>query len=242
MLDRILSDLPPIDPLALAAGLIAGIAILLLIRAQQVWQHRQVFGYDVYAADTLRHRLAHWARITALIVAVIAVVYLWQTWRPLPVTPTLQPQAIAAAERSPLEGMQIVIPSLGLELDVIEAPLVARQWDISRLTDQVAHLSGTAYPGQPGNAVLAGHVTIPGAGWGPFKELDTLQPDDFIFIEREGETTTYEVIDNRLVEATAIEVVFPTDDQRLTLITCSGWDSTTEQYTHRVIVVARLVP
>jgi LPXTG-site transpeptidase (sortase) family protein len=241
MLDRVLSDLPPIDTLALAAGLIAGIAVLLLIRAWQVWQHRQVFGYDVYAADTLRHRLSHWARITALIVAVIAVAYLWQTWQPPPTTPALQPQAIIA-ERSPLEGMQIVIPSLGLELDVIEAPLVARQWDISRLTDQVAHLSGTAYPGQPGNAVLAGHVTIPDAGWGPFKELDTLQTGDFIFVEREGETITYEVIDNQLVEATAIEVVFPTDDQRLTLITCSGWDETNERYTHRIIVVARLVP
>ncbi len=241
MLDRVLRDLPPVDTLALAAGLIAGIAVLLLIRAWQVWQHRQVFGYDVYAADTLRHRLSHWARITALIVAVIAVVYLWQTWQPPPAAPTLQPQAILA-ERSPLEGMQIVIPNLGLELDVIEAPLIARQWDISRLTDQVAHLSGTAYPGQPGNAVLAGHVTIPDAGWGPFKELDTLQTGDFIFVEREGETTTYEVFDNQLVEATAIEVVFPTNDQRLTLITCSGWDDTKERYTHRVIVVARLVP
>ena len=123
---------------------------------------------------------------------------------------------------------------------MIEAPFVARQWDISRLKDEVAHLAGTAYPGEPGNAVLAGHITIPGAGWGPFQELETLQPGDRIFIERGGAEYVYVVSEKKVVEPEAVEVAYPTPDTRLTLITCTGWDALFQAYSQRIVVVALL--
>jgi len=44
------------------------------------------------------------------------------------------------------------------------------------------------------------------------------------------------------VEPTDVWVAYPTDDDRLTLITCAGWSDETEEYTERIVVVASLVP
>jgi LPXTG-site transpeptidase (sortase) family protein len=244
MLKTLLSGLRSIGVLPLVIGLIIGVSVLLLIRAWQVWRYRQSFGYDVYTADVLRRRLVRWAGLAGLIGLLIAGAYAVYRLQPGGKEPaaTTGPDTAQVAPEEMLGELTLVIPRLGLELEMIEAPFVARQWDISRLTGEVAHLAGTAYPGQPGNAVLAGHITIPGAGWGPFRELNTLRPGDFIFVERPGETLTYEVIDSKEVPPDAMEVVFPTEDQRLTLITCSGWDEVEEEYAGRIVVVARYVP
>ena len=104
------------------------------------------------------------------------------------------------------------------------------------------YFEGWYYPGQPGNAVLAGHVTIPDAGWGPFKDLETLQAGDRIFFEDGDKVYMYEVTDQMFVEPTDVWVAYPTDDTRLTLITCAGWSDEVEEYTQRIVVVAMLVP
>lgn len=230
----------------LIIGVIVGLGILLFLRGRQVWRHRGAFGYDVYTADTLRKRLSRWAA-GVIVIGVLAAGYYFlprQSATPAQSIPaedfTIDQQPTGAEDI--LSEMKLVIPQLGLELKLLEAPFVAQQWDISRLTHEAAHLAGTAYPGQPGNAVLAGHITIPGQGWGPFRELDTLLMGEYIFIEDGQEVYTYEVFDNRLVDATAIDVVFPTEQDQLTLITCSGWDDEQEEYTKRVVVVARRIP
>jgi sortase A len=224
--------------LALAVGLILGISVLLVIRAGQVWRHRQAFGYSVYAADSLRKRLLRWSAAGVLLAVTVGLVYLL-----LPRQPLLPPSAAEAEPTpvNPLEGMRLVIPKLAVDAPLIEAPFVAQQWDISRLTNEVAHLAGTAYPGQPGNAVLAGHITIPGGGWGPFQELERLDAGDRIFIEQGRLTWVYEVTERRIVEPDDVEVAFPTNDTRLTLLTCAGWSDILDSYAQRIVVIAVLV-
>lgn len=240
MIANLLQTLTLIDWLALAAGLALGIGVILLIRSRQVWKYRQEYGYDVYAAEGRRRKLLRWAGLALAGVITIAGVYIWQTLQSggsanINIAPVQE-------ERDPLAGMALVIPHLGINAKLIEAPIVAQQWDVSRLTVEVAHLEGTAYPGQPGNAALAGHITIPGAGWGPFKDLGMLQPGDHVFIQTDNGTFTYEVTEQTTVDADAVEVVFPTEDARLTLLTCTGWDSDLQRYARRMVVVARLVP
>ncbi|MBN1120498.1 MAG: sortase [Anaerolineae bacterium] len=222
--------------LAIAIGVLLGICLLLFIRSRQVWSSRRAFGYDVYHADQLRLRLRRWMRIGMLGLLLVGAVYLWQLFRPKSMA-EVPAQSIAEPAEA-LAETHIIIPHLAIDTTLIEAPFVARQWDISRLKEEVAHLEGTAYPGEPGNIVLAGHVTIPNAGWGPFKDLETLQPGAKIYLERGPETWTYEAAEVSYVEPTDVHVAFPTQDSRLTLITCAGWSEILQNYALRIVVVA----
>jgi LPXTG-site transpeptidase (sortase) family protein len=229
--------LPSVDRLALLVGLLMGVAVLLLLRAGQVWQYRRGYGYSVYSAYTLRQRLLRWGLIALVAVLGFAGVYVWRITHPAanPISSADSPPADAVRD-----DIRLFIPTLDVEAPMIEAPFVARQWDISRLKSEVAHLAGTSYPGEPGNAVLAGHITVPGAGWGPFQELETLQPGDRIFIERGGTEFVYVVSENKVVEPEAVDVAYPTPDTRLTLITCTGWDAIFQTYSQRIVIVALL--
>ncbi len=96
------------------------------------------------------------------------------------------------------------------------------------------HFPGTPLPGQAGNAAIAGHRTTYGA---PFFDFDDLEPGDEIFVTTLQGTFTYEVTSSEIVPPSAIEVLAPTDDNRLTFSTCNPKYSAAE----RLIVVAHLV-
>lgn len=244
MIENILSTFTLKDLLPLGIGLALGAGVLLLIRARQVWQYRRTYGYSTYTADHVRRRLIGSGVVAVVIVIAIAGLYLWRanTGSPLDGQVVRSDDLDAALGVADLDHMRLIIPRLGVETTFIEASFVADQWDISQLEAEVAHLAGTAYPGQPGNVVLAGHITIPVRDTpGPFYELDQLQNGDKIYVEHRNTTYTYEVFRNLLVESTDIEVVFPTDDNRLTLITCSGWDGSLQAYAQRLVVVARFI-
>lgn len=228
----------PAGAVPLISGAVIGLVVVLLIRAGQVWQQRRQLGYSFLDAERRRRRLRLAALLT--LTALLGFAALWG-WRQLqgPPEPDLSfAEAALTPTPDPLDAVQILIPRLAVEEPVIPAYIVARQWDISGLRGEVAHLQGTAYPGQPGNVVLAGHVTIPGAGFGPFHELSSLVPGDSIYIETRFGNLAYEVREILEVDPTAIEVALPTEDNRLTLITCSGWDDELEEYTRRVVVIA----
>lgn len=133
----------------------------------------------------------------------------------------------------------IVIPALGIDTDLVEAPIRSNTWDVSGFGDEIAHLEGTAYPGTTGNAVLAGHITHPG-GFGPFRYLSRLQAGDLIVAYGEGVQYRYVVRDVYYVEPDAIEYTLPLDGKFLTLITCAGWDQQSWSYTQRLVVRAEL--
>ena len=226
--------------LALIAGLAAGVAVILLIRAGQMWRSRRSYGYSVYEADEHRRRLLSLGGAGVVLALVAGAVYAY--WLARPPGGQQAATAVQAEGAASIEGMELVIPKLAVETSLIDAPVVAQQWDVSRLRYEVAHLEGTALPGHAGNAVLAGHITVPGAGWGPFQELDQLQAGDRLFITQGDVTYTYEVTESKVVARSAVEVAYPTPDARLTLITCTGWDDNLNDYADRIIVVAMPIP
>ncbi len=235
---RAINSLSPRDMLALAVGIGVGVTIILLIRARQMWTQRGAFGFDVYTADRRRRTLTRLSIVGVIAVIVVVGIY---GWRSLHEQLTSAGPELSVAPVQPPVETNLVIPKLAIDVPMIEAPFVAQEWDISRLTTQVAHLAGTAYPGESGNVVLAGHITIPGAGWGPFQKLDTLQVGDMLFIEQGDITYTYRVAEKKLVEPTEVQVAYPTPDSRLTLITCAGWSEITQNYAQRIVVVAEEV-
>jgi len=77
------------------------------------------------------------------------------------------------------------------------------------------HVSGTALPGEAGNAVLSGHRDT------HFAFLRQLVPGDVVVIERrDGLRLSYRVSARRVVDRRAGEVMGETPDTRLTLVTC----------------------
>lgn len=123
--------------------------------------------------------------------------------------------------------------ALGIRIEAIgvNAPIVqGDSWeDLKRGVGQ--HI-GSAVPGANGNLVLTGHNDIYGE---VFRELDQLEPGDEITIYTANNTYTYVVTEWLLVAPTDVQVMEPTTDATLTLISCYPYriDS------RRIVVLAR---
>jgi len=164
---------------------------------------------------------------------------------PIPVAPTLSelPPILTRG----IQPVRIRISKIGLDVPIVEVG--AREveqdgrWIIAWETADSAagHLAGTAKPGAPGNVVLSGHNNIRGQ---VFRHLDRLIPGDEVeLVGENGERFRYVVREAVIVpevgEPDAVRdenarYLLPTQDERLTLISC--WPYWTN--THRVIVVA----
>jgi sortase A len=128
----------------------------------------------------------------------------------LPVTTTTAPpieppdtDAVARIVFPKLERDYIVVEGVGLD-DLRNGP---------------GHYPSTPFPGQVGNAAIAGHRTTYGAPFGP---LDDLEAGDLIRVRTFQGTFEYTVYDKLIVDPNAVEVLDP-DPARaatLTLTTC----------------------
>jgi sortase A len=114
---------------------------------------------------------------------------------------------------------------------VVELPVTDKSWDMSVLTQEIAHLGGTGNPGEKNNMVLAGHVTLK-RGAGPFLRLESLEAGDQAYV--------YRVVTKKVVAPTDVSVTYPTSDPILTLITCTDWDAGKRTYTRRVAIICEL--
>ena len=96
-----------------------------------------------------------------------------------------------------------------------------------------AHLTGSAEPGSPGNAVIAGHRDT------FFRRVHSLRYGDDIYVLRSGRRFHYRVCARKVVEPTDLSVLRPTRDPELTLITCYPTHAIGPA-PRRLIVVAKL--
>lgn len=136
---------------------------------------------------------------------------------------------------------RLVIPAMNLDVGVMLAPIVNQTWKVDDLgQDLVGHLEGTASPGAASNLVLAGHVTLAHNVYGPFAGLGNLEPGDPIIVYDGDQPYTYIVDYRQLVDRTAVDVTYPTNTARVTLITCSNWSDQLGAYQERLIVVGHL--
>jgi len=142
-------------------------------------------------------------------------------------------------ERKP-PPTRLVIPTLDIDAPIVEVPITDKTWDVSGLTYEIAHLGGTANPGEKNNMVLAGHVTLK-RGAGPFLHLESLEPGDMAIVYAGEQAYTYRVVSKRYIGPTDVSVAYPTSDPILTLLTCTNWDAENRRYLERVVLVAKPV-
>jgi len=136
---------------------------------------------------------------------------------------------------------RLVIPAMNLDAPVILSPIVDQTWKVDHLgKDFIGHLEGTASPGEPSNVVLAGHVTIASNVYGPFAGLGNLKSGDAVILYVGDQPFTYIVDYRQLVERTDVDITYPTNVARVTLITCTNWSREMGAYQQRLIVVGHL--
>ena len=116
-------------------------------------------------------------------------------------------------------------PGLGQPIGLLSIPRIGMQGaaivegtDEHQLQLGPGHYPGTALPGQPGNAAIAGHRTTYGA---PFYDLNDLQPGDDIKIETSQGFYDYQVTGSHVVDPNNTAVLDSTSSPTLTLTTCN---------------------
>lgn len=152
---------------------------------------------------------------------------------------TLRAPSIPVIDPTPA---RLVIPAIS-----VDAAIEARGLDSNRNLATPKDYRDVAWyklgprPGEPGNAVINGHVNW-WTGDAVFTHLSRLRIGDEVRVVRaDGRTVVFKVSSKRTVDANArIPSLFaPSTDTTLTLITCSGtWNPMTQSDTQRLLVSA----
>ena len=118
---------------------------------------------------------------------------------------------IAIPTPGPEQAIQIQIPSINVDAPIVQGD----SWE--QLKKGVAQHIGSADPGQPGNLVLSAHDDVYGE---IFRDLDQIENGDQIIIYSGQHSFTYFVTNIEIVDPTDVEVMAPTTDVTITLISC----------------------
>ena len=140
-------------------------------------------------------------------------------------------QAYTAAIEVPTPGPE---QALGIKISAIgvSAPIVQGDgWE--ELKRGVGQHIGSANPGENGNVVLTGHDDVYGE---VFRRLDQLKPGDEITVFTTTSSYVYLVTETMIVAPTYVQVMDPTPDATLTLISCYPYLINS----HRIAVLAEL--
>lgn len=142
----------------------------------------------------------------------------------------------ALAVRIPAVGIDSPLVELGLNPDgTLEVP---RDFAVAGW-----YVNG-AVPGQPGPAVIAGHIDST-TGPAVFYRLRELEPGVLVEVERDdGSVATFEVVAREQYDKDSFptdRVYGPTQSPELRVITCGGaFDRSTGHYEDNVVVFGRL--
>jgi sortase A len=111
----------------------------------------------------------------------------------------------------PQQAVRLQIPAIGVDHPVVQGD----GWE--QLKKGVGQHIGSPNPGQQGNLVLSAHNDVFGE---IFRDLDKLKPGDEIIVFTSQRTFTYSVQQSQIVEPTQVEVMAPSQEPVVTLISC----------------------
>lgn len=145
-------------------------------------------------------------------------------------------------ERAPV---RLVIPSIGVSAPIDPAGLNGdRTMQVPEDFARTNWYTGFPAPGDPGPAVIVGHVDNR-TGPAVFKRLRDLSPGNEVIVQRaDGRHVVFVVELTKQVPKSAFptdEVYGPTPDPQLRLVTCGGtFDRSSRHYRDNIIVFLRL--
>ena len=115
---------------------------------------------------------------------------------------------MSAVSGAPQDVTLLSIPKINLEAAILES--TTRK----SLLLAPGHMEKTAWPGEGGNSVIAGHRDT------FFRRLNELQNGDDVLVTRGQRQYHYVVSSKSIVSPWEISVTLPSSDARLTLVTC----------------------
>jgi sortase A len=144
------------------------------------------------------------------------------------VLPASSKTPISFSSKSVWQPTRIVIPDLHIDAVIVNG------FDEAALRRGPAHDPKSAFPGQPGNCVIAAHRNVYGS-W--FANIDQLQAESLVQLITPNATYNYHAVSiSRISENDRSALDAPADNgSSLTLITC-----TLPHSTDRVVVTAVL--
>lgn len=141
-----------------------------------------------------------------------------------------------------LGQLWLEIPTLDVSAGIVGVPQSPTGWDVSWLGSEIGWLNGTAWPSWNGNSVLTAHVYGANGLAGPFIHLDTLKWGDRVLLHSGDAVYVYEVRDIEQVSPTDLATVIQHEELPwLTLVTCGGYDASSDTYSYRVLIRAVLI-
>jgi sortase A len=153
---------------------------------------------------------------------------------------TIPAEAPRAVVRGPESGLptRVVVPAAGIDTAVDEVGVVQEQgvsyWQTAWRT--AGHHIDSALPGNPGNVVLTGHVSVASSqNVAVFSNLDQVTIGDVVEVYSGDSLYRYQVDTVLRVPPDAINVLRSDHIARVTLITC------TPDLEDRLVVVGKLV-
>jgi len=171
------------------------------------------------SSRTLKAHLRRWWSTALLLVGAVLLVYvtfeygsMYVRQRQLSAEWEKQNAPSSAAPpkaQDPREQMtRLSIPSIDLDAIVVEGT------NSRQLAIAPGHMTDTAAPGENGNAVITAHRDT------FFRHIYELNSGDQIVVRRGGKSFQYLVEKKFVVKPSDVSVLRPTNDARLTLVTC----------------------
>jgi sortase A len=130
--------------------------------------------------------------------------------------------------REPLVELGLIeIPKIGLRHRLFQGIT------LGTIDRGPAHWPGSAYPGQIGNAVIAGHRVTHSK---PFRHIDRLVPGDEVSFVVNGTRTVYRVTGHEVVTPKDTWIANPTPGATATLFACHPPGSAKLRYVVRLVL------
>lgn len=127
------------------------------------------------------------------------------------------PVVTASAHLRSDRPTRITIDSANIDISIVEANIQEGIWQTSQT--EVTHLSTSARPAENGNIVLYGHNMQHIFGNLPAVKMG----DRVVLTTEEGQKYYYQVADITVVDPSQIQTVLPTQNEVLTVYTCTGF-------------------
>lgn len=127
------------------------------------------------------------------------------------------------------EPKRVIIPQLQVDIAVRGARIINGYWEI--FSDSAGWGKGSSLPGQVGNQVIFAH-----AREGLFLPLKESKEGLDVYVLTKDSWYSYKMTEVKEVLPDEIQVIQPTEDETLTLYTCSGYADS-----KRLIVVAKRI-